>query len=389
MSAEDEAGWPTGGPDPEGPYPLSGVRVVSMAEQFPGPFCTLILSDLGADVIQVERPGIGDPSRGLPAFYASLNRNKRSVTADVKTEAGRARLMRLTDAADVFLEGFRPGKLERIGLGWGALSARNPALVYVSISGFGATGPYRDRPAHDITYQGVGGALDERIAGAVSGAPPQLLLGDVLAGLYAAVGVLSALQGRARTGRGAHVDLGMADAVAAAMTPSLAMAEPGAAHPPPPQAEPAFDLFECADGRWLTLSIAHEDAQWRRLSALLGFDAEIGALSRAARTGRRGELKGRIADALRTRERAHWARLFAEADMMWGPANRLAELPEDPQLLARGLFERMTRADGASQWAVRQPLRFSAYGRPPIEPAPELGAQDGSLSDGAPRDDDA
>ncbi|MEO1330861.1 MAG: CaiB/BaiF CoA-transferase family protein, partial [Pseudomonadota bacterium] len=247
--------------------PLAGLRIVSMAEQYPGPFACMTLSDLGADVIQVERPGSGDPARFLPAFFEAVNRGKRSVALDVKVPGDRNRLLALVDQADVFMEGFRPGKLARLGLGWEDLSARNPRLVYCSISGFGQTGPYRDRPAHDLTYQGVGGALDERIRGAVTGAPSDFLMGDTLSALYAVIGILSALKGRDRTGRGGHVDVSMSDAVTAGLAPFVASADQPA--PPPPQEEPAYDLFECADGAWITLSIAHEDAYWARLAALL------------------------------------------------------------------------------------------------------------------------
>ncbi|MEO1292804.1 MAG: CaiB/BaiF CoA-transferase family protein, partial [Pseudomonadota bacterium] len=187
--------------------PLAGLKVVSMAEQYPGPFCTMMLSDFGADVIQVERPGTGDPSRFMASFYEALNRGKRSRALDARKPDDRDALLALLDQADVFLEGFRPGKLAKFGLGWEDLSARNPQLIYCSISGFGQTGPYRDRPAHDITYQGVGGALDERIDGSVTGAPPGFLLGDTTAALYATIGILTALQGRERTGMGTFIDV--------------------------------------------------------------------------------------------------------------------------------------------------------------------------------------
>jgi crotonobetainyl-CoA:carnitine CoA-transferase CaiB-like acyl-CoA transferase len=140
--------------------PLAGYRVLSLAEQYPGPFATLLLSDLGADVIQLERPG-GDPARRYPEFYAALNRGKRSAAVDLKHPGGVPAVAALAARADVVLEGFRPGVLDRLGLGAEQLTAANPALVHVSISGFGQTGPYRDRPAHDLTYQAMAGLLDE------------------------------------------------------------------------------------------------------------------------------------------------------------------------------------------------------------------------------------
>ena len=147
--------------DSDAARPLAGMRVVSMAEQYPGPYATMIMSDLGAEVVIVERPGTGDPARQFPPFFAALNRGKRSVAIDMKTSEGVAALRRLVANADIFLEGFRPGTADRLGIGWEELRAVNDALVYVSISGFGQDGPYRLRPAHDLSYQAAAGLLGE------------------------------------------------------------------------------------------------------------------------------------------------------------------------------------------------------------------------------------
>ena len=138
---------------------LDGIRIVCLAEQYPGPYATLLLADLGADVILVERPGSGDPARQFPGFHAALSRNKRSVVIDLKAEDGRRQLRDLVASADVLMEGFRPGTMERLGFGYAAVELLNPKLVYVSISGFGQSGPYRDRPAHDLSYQAIAGFL--------------------------------------------------------------------------------------------------------------------------------------------------------------------------------------------------------------------------------------
>lgn len=349
--------------------PLAGLRILSMAEQFPGPLATMILSDLGADVIQVERPGIGDPSRFLTGFYEALNRGKRGVALDIRDPAQKKELLDLITAADVFLEGFRPGKLEKQGLGYAALSALNPRLVYCSISGYGQTGPYRDRPAHDLSLQGVGGALEERLDGAVTGQPPALLLGDNAAGLFAVIGILSALQARERTGHGSYIDIAMSDSVTALLTPFVGMV--GQQDVPPPQAEPAYDIFCCADGKWITLSIAHEDAYWDRLCLDLGL-ADLAGMKRPARVAERAALRDRIAATIATRNRAEWERIMDASGQMWGPVNRLADLPHDPQLQARGILHELTRADGVQQWVVRQPIRFSEYGNAPLICAPAL-----------------
>jgi len=352
-------------------HPLHGLRVVSMAEQYPGPFCTAILSDLGADVIQVERPGAGDPARLFAPLFEVLNRGKRSVALDAAQEADHAALLELIDSADVFLEGFRPGKVAKFGLDWETLSARNPRLIYCSISGYGQNGPYRDRPAHDLSYQGVGGALDDRLKGDVTGAPPGILLGDTTSALYATIGILAALRGREQSGEGTYLDVAMSDTVVAAQTPFVALAQ-DPDPPAPPQAEPAFSMFECADGTWLTLSIAHEDSYWARLMHSLGHP-EHASLRRPARTARYAELHGIIATAIRRRPRAEWAAIFDESDQMWGPANLLKDVPQDPHVVARGLLKRLTRADGTEQWVGVQPIKFSAYENRPLTRAPRLG----------------
>ena len=349
--------------------PLAGLRILSMAEQFPGPLATMILSDMGADVIQVERPGTGDPSRFLTGFYEALNRGKRSIALDIRNPDHKAELLDLVAEADVFLEGFRPGKLEKQGLGYHTLSGLNPRLVYCSISGYGQTGPYRNRPAHDLSLQGVGGSLEERIEGSVTGLPPAFLMGDNASGLFAVIGVLGALQARERTGRGSYVDVSMSDSVTALLAASMGML--GQDDDPPPQAEPAYDMFLCADGKWITLSIAHEDAYWDRLCADLDLPDLIG-MKRPARVADRTALRDRIAAVIVGRDRSEWETVLEASGQMWGPANRLSDLPHDPHLRVRGLLQELTRADGGTQWVVRQPIRFSEYENAPLTRAPKL-----------------
>ena len=356
------------------PGALRGVKIVSMAEQYPGPFCTLILSDMGADVIQVERPGTGDPTRFLHSFYESLNRNKRSVTVDARIPAQKAALLDLVREADVFLEGFRPGKLAKLGLGYDDLAAINPGLIYASISGYGQTGPYRMRPGHDLGPTGMGGALDERIQGDVQGLPPALLLGDATGALYAVIGVLAALNARHATGHGTHIDIAMSDAVMSLQTPYIGGDRSDLAAAP--QADPGCALYETADGRWLTTSIAHEDDYWDRLCRDTGVAEGIG-LKRPERVARRAELMALIAAKIRAQPFVWWEERFEAAGQMWAPALTRESFAEDPHVQARGLFEEVTRQDGIRQSVLRQPIKFSAYDNVPVAPAPGLGQHDG------------
>ena len=193
------------------PPPLAGVRVVSLAEQYPGPFATMLLADLGADVILVERPAGGDPTRAYPGFFDSMARGKRSITLDLKSDDGRTRLWELLGTADVLLEGYRPGTLARLGFGPDTVLGRHADLLYVSISGYGQTGPNRARTGHDLTYQAEAGMLYEHLPPAAPAAPPSLALGDLSSALFAVQGVLTGLLRRERTGVGGQVDVAMVD----------------------------------------------------------------------------------------------------------------------------------------------------------------------------------
>ena len=215
----------------------------------------------------------------------------------------------------------------------------------------------------------MGGALDERLSGDVSGLPPALLLGDTTSALYAVIGVLSALVARQRTGQGTYIDIAMSDSVTAAMTAFIGLM--GDKEIAPPQAEPAYDLFTCADGTAITLSIAHEDGYWQKLCDDLGLP-EHRDLSRPERVARRDARHQEIAIKIAAEPRSHWASLLEASDQMWGPANRLGDLPSDPQIAARELLARLTRADGQEQWVVRQPVKFSAWAYSPLTRAPGL-----------------
>lgn len=357
--------------------PLAGLRVVSLAEQYPGPYATLLMADLGAEVILVERPGSGDPARQFPAFHEALNRNKRAVAIDLKSEAGREALRGLLRTADVMLEGFRPGTMARLGFGWPEVSALNPRLVLVSISGFGQHGPYRDRPAHDLSYQAIAGLLH---AQARSGAPQpagDLAIGDLSSAMFAAVGALAALHERARTGRGRHVDVSMTDGLVSWMTVALGPTmngEPLADI----AAEPAYGSFRCGDGRLLTLSIAHEDWFWRPLCALLGIDDAAG-FGREERVANAAALRARIAEALARAPRAEWAERLDAAGIAWGPVHDLDEVAADPHFNARGLFREVPDGRGGTRRVVAQPLVFDGEHPGPVRGAPALGEGNAEL----------
>ncbi len=349
---------------------FTGIRVLSLAEQYPGPYATLLLADLGADVVQIERPNGGDPARAYPAIYKALARNKRSACIDLKSEDGKAQLRALVRSADVLIEGYRPGTMDRLGVGYSALRQVNPRLIFASISGFGQTGPYRDRTAHDLSYQTVAGHMFDRIDEA-SPVLPQIAYGDLSSGLFAAFGIASALFARERTGVGTSIDVSMTDGLVSFMTAYLAPTMAGAPSDFVIFGEPAYGVFAVAGGRKLSLSIAHEDNFWRSLCGLLGMD-DVSSLLQPARIAQADILRSRIADGLLPFSMEHWAPLLDANSIPWSPVSGLEHVVADPHFNARDLFVDVAGRAGVERH-VRQPVKFGAWASGIVRTAPDLG----------------
>lgn len=350
------------------PAPLAGIRVLSMAEQLPGPYATLLLADLGADVILVERPGAGDPARFDAPFFNALARNKRSVTIDLKSSEGRAQLDDLMGSSDVLVEGFRPGTMEKLGFGAAEVAERAPRLIYVSISGFGQDGPYRDRLGHDLSFQAVAGlmfAQAEKID-----APPEVPFADIASAMFASFAISTALYARERTGRGTYVDVAMADSLVSWMTPFLA-AKMNGGTPLDTSSWPSYGSFRTSDGKLLTLSIVHEDHFWRGLCELLGL-SDVATLSLPERVSRRDELRARLADLIAARDLANWEMVFDRAAVCWSPVNTLDAVVADRHIRARGMVSPIT-VDGREELHIPQPLKFAGHKTVIARPAPKLG----------------
>lgn len=364
---------------PVPPGPLEGVKILSLAEQYPGPYATLLMADLGADVTLIERPAGGDPARIYPAFFSSLARNKKSIALDLKSKSGLARFLKLVETADVLIEGFRPGTAARLGFDYEAAKARNPRLIYASISGFGQFGPYRDRVGHDLSYQAIAGLLFHQ-AGTVA-PPPYLSLGDIAGGMFAAFAVSTALYARERTGLGTYIDVSMTDGLVSWMTTFLSPALNGGAALPIHDI-PTYGSFRCADSQILTLSIVHEDHFWRVLCRVLEL-GEISTLESAARCARNDELRETIAAKIASAPLEHWAAAFDETGIPWSPLNDLAAVGQDPHFRGRGLFRSIEGAGGTIEHHVMQPVRFSAFGAALRRGTPALGADRGEIEDRA------
>lgn len=350
--------------------PLAGVRLLSLAEQYPGPFATAMLADLGADVVLLERPSGGDPTRAFPGFHEALARGKRSVALDLKAPGGRPAFLAMVAGADAVLEGFRPGVMGRLGLGYEALRRVNTQLVYVSVSGFGQDGPYRDRPGHDLSYQALAGTLYGQLAGGTLPEPTTLELGDLSAGLFTVQAVLLGLVRRARDGQGSYTDISVFDGLVSLLSAHLGPVLNGTGPPGFPH-EPGYAVFRTADGQLLSLSVAHEDHFWRRLCAVLGLDGEED-LSSAQRLADRDRLSALLAGRIATRTRAEWDRLLSSADIPHGDVHDLPDLAADPHVAARGLLT-TTMDGGQPRQFIRQPLMVDGVGWGPQSGAPALG----------------
>ena len=349
--------------------PLSDVTVVDLTSNVPGPYCSMILCDLGARVTKVEHPD-GDPLRRTsPGMWTGINRGKRSVTLDLKTNDGRALLGRLASEADVALEGWRPGVADRLGADYGTLSARNSGLVYCSISGFGQRGPWRDRPGHDINYLALSGylALQARVEGRPH--PPPVLVSDLASGIYASTMVLAALNGRHRSGAGSYVDLSMTEAALSLLGPEieLSAANGGPAAGPNVTFIPHYGLFRCADGRWFSLGIVHEDHFWDRFCRAAGLEDLVGMKYRE-RVAQGDRLRARLDAAFAALPSEEWERRLREADVPASAVLEVDDLFDVPQFQDRGVIE-----DVGGRRVVGQPALFSTGSVAPSEAPPLLG----------------
>jgi crotonobetainyl-CoA:carnitine CoA-transferase CaiB-like acyl-CoA transferase len=328
--------------------PLSAVRVVSLAEQYPGPYATMILADLGADVILVERPAGGDPTRRFSGHFAGLNRNKRSLSIDLKSAGGSDALWKLLATADVMIEGFRPGVLRKLGFSADTLGDRFPKLVQASVSSFGQTGPFSPRGGHDISLQGMAGfvELGERPG------PVSLPLADLSSAMFAVIGIITSLFRRTSTGQGDVIDVAMLDALVSWKSTALASALNGLDPAPYPPDDPGYGVFNTRGGP-ITLSIAGEDHQWRGLCLAVGLD-DVSDLSTEAREADAAKLQRRLADALMQMPWPEVERGLADAGVGFGPVNQGISIVDDPQVVAR---EVIVRSPDDTR-VVRQPIRF-------------------------------
>ncbi|MDD3719024.1 MAG: CaiB/BaiF CoA-transferase family protein [Actinomycetota bacterium] len=352
---------------------LEGIRVLDLTMLYPGPLCTMILADLGAEVIKVEPPGTGDHARAFRFLFNQINRNKKSLCLNLKDPQAQEAFRTLARTADVVVEGFRPGTTARLGVDYETLRGVNPRIIYCSISGFGQDGPYRDRPGHDINYMGLGGVLGLTRDREGNPIVPGFEVADITSGLNSVIGIQAALLARERTGEGQFVDISMLDCVVAllhnSIGPYLETGEEPAGNLL--HTLPHYGIFETLDGKGLALGIAHEDWFWNNLCEALGMDEQKG-LNTVERAIHGKDLLPRVAEAIRRRPLDEWMRILTENDVPCAPLASVKEALDDPQVRYREMVVEIKTQDnsikqlGSPYKLSETPVRFEM-------PPPRLG----------------
>lgn len=371
--------------------PLAGLRVLDLTRVLAGPLAAQFLADLGAEVIKLEPPGKGDETRGFAPFLAGeshyflgLNRGKRSMVVDLRRPEGAEILRGLAATADVLIENFRPGVMERLGLGAEALMAANPRLIYCAITGFGLTGPLSAMPSFDIVTQAMTGVMS--VNGERGGAPVKmgLPIGDMSGGIFGAIGILSALHERVTTGRGRLVDASLYDGTMSLLGYLSQLAfvtgqdpQPmGSAHP----SVVPYDAFPASDGAIVIACLA--DHFWPRLCEALGctdLGAEPGLATMAQRRERRAEIEPRIAAITRGRTVAEWQAILQAHDVPHAPVLGVQDALAHPHARARGMVVEVEHPRAGAVRMLGRPIKFPGGEQAPMEPPPLLGQHTGEV----------
>jgi crotonobetainyl-CoA:carnitine CoA-transferase CaiB-like acyl-CoA transferase len=352
--------------------PLSHLKILDFSTLLPGPYATMMLADMGAEVLRVEAPGRVDLVRVMPPFdgqfsttFSYLSRGKHTLPLDLKAEGSVARVKALVRDYDIVIEQFRPGVMDRLGIGYEALKAENPSLIYCAITGYGQTGPYRDRAGHDINYLALSGIASH--CGRQDSGPPPLgiQVADVAGGSHHAVmGVLAAVIRRQQTGEGSFIDISMTDAAFALNTMAGAACLAGGQDQKPESSllngGSCYDYYQTSDGRWL--SIGSLEPQFAtRLLETLGL-SDLQELFTSQKPEHQQELKAAIKQKILQQPLNHWQYVFRQTDACVEPVLTIAEAAEHPQLKARGMVVEVDRGDGVRQKQLGYPIRFTFNG---------------------------
>jgi len=359
---------------------LDGVRILDLSRLLPGPLCTMILGDLGADIIKVEQPQIGDYARSVPPFigetgalFLMLNRNKRSITLNLKKSEAREVIHKLAKRSDVFVESFQPGVAERLGVGYQAIKLTNERIIYCSISGYGQTGPYRDLVGHDLTYTSYSGAIGA--TGVEEGPPviPAIQIADIQGGIYATVAILAALYRRESTGKGDFIDISLTDAAVASMilpvSFHLAGLPTGRGKLALSGAVPFYNVYKTADGRFI--AIAPLEAKfWIELCETLGLEKYE---DKQYATDEMGPMRNDLARILVQRSRDEWVKILGQRSIPCAPVYDVDETLNDPHVRSRDLIFQLDTEPYGELTQLATPIRMLQSPRSVRSPPPELG----------------
>lgn len=368
--------------------PLAGIRVLDLSRILAGPYCTYLLAQYGADVIKIENPDGGDDTRafgppfreGESAYFLSVNAGKRSVALNLKEKADREFARSLAARCDIVIENFRPGTAAKLGLGYEDLKALKPDLVYCSVSGFGQTGPWADRPGYDLAVQGLAGLMS--ITGPEGGAPHKVgvSIADILSGIYAFAGILLALHHRSRTGEGQYVDVSMMDSIVSILTFQAGIhfmtgetpTRKGNAHP----TIAPYETFRASDG-WLNLAVGN-DKLWAAFCALVerpDLAAHPDFATNPKRVANRPALLAALEPILAAKPKAHWLEALEKAGIPAGPILDLAEVLAHPQTIARGMVVEVPHARLGLMKVTGPPVKLSKTPGAVRSGPPTLGEQ--------------
>lgn len=374
------------------PFPLTGVRILDFSHVLSGPYCTMLLGDLGAEVIKVERPDVGDENRRMRQFqgrsekdqdyFYPMNRNKMSIVLNLKDPKDLARAVELSKSADVVVENFTPGAMKKLGLDYQTLSAEHPGLVYCSISGYGQTGPYRNRKAYDSIIQAVAGVMS--ITGEPDGPPLRsgLMFADLSGAMYAFSSILVSLYAREKTGKGNYIDLSMADALLSLYSTNaaeyLAIGKvPSRAGSENPGRSPTGS-YQCRDDRFVQI-MGGSNALWPNFCTALSMPELIDDprfSSNDLRIENRKELREILRPVFRQRLAQEWVDRLSEAGLPIAPINSLADAMDDPHFQFRQMELPLEHPHSGRIRTINNPFRFSSYETWRSSPPPLLGEHD-------------
>ncbi len=367
--------------------PLAGIRVLDLTQVLFGPYATMLLSDMGAEVIKIERPGIGDVARGngpvvrgVSTYFLSLNRGKKSLTLNLAAPEGVKLFLKLVRHADILVENFTPGTMKRLGLGYDTVKKHNPAIIYAAGSGFGQTGPYAPKPAFDVIAQAMGGVMS--ITGEEGGPPvrPGVSYGDIAAGMFLTIAILAALHERHQSGQGQFIDISMLDSQIAvaenAFVRYLNTGEiPRALGTRHPVMTP-FQVFATRDGYLAVALRGGPKDQWPLFCAAID-RVDIIDDPRFAdgwqRTQHYADLEPILTASMKTKATQQWIKEFEEVGIPCGPVNDIVQAAADPQVAAREMLIEVAHPEAGRFGVVNTPFKFSRTPHRPTQAAPELG----------------